>query len=89
VEGLGLCAKICIHSRWLSQADAGARGEDVEALAHWLVQLRGYAHRVQALADDSRIPHQRVMLMDPRRALDILREGEETLRRIRLASPQA
>jgi hypothetical protein len=53
------------------------------------VQLRGYAHRVQALADDSRIPHQRVMLMDPRRALDILRECEETLRRIRLASPQA
>jgi hypothetical protein len=85
VEGLVLCAKICIHSRWLGQigVGAGARLADLEDLERWLAQLRDYARRVQALADDSRIPHQRVMLFDPRRALDILREGGEAAREAR------
>jgi hypothetical protein len=75
VEGLGLCAKVCLYARWLMQADSDAQAGDVTVLHGWLVQLEGYARRVQALADDSTIAHQRIMLFDPKRALDILREG--------------
>lgn len=85
VEGLALCAKVCLYSRWLTQPSADVREGDVERLEDWLLKLRGYAERVQLLAGDSRIPHQRVMLVDPRRALDIVREGEAVVQSIRRA----
>ena len=43
------------------------------------------------IADDSRIPHQIAMLIDSRRALDIVREGRAAWADLaaRLASPQS
>ena len=80
VQGLGLCAKICLYSRWLVQVGTDAQAGDVTVFHGWLEQLQAYAQRVQALADDSTVPHQRIMLFDPKRALDILREGREVER---------
>jgi hypothetical protein len=85
VEGLGLCAKVCLYGRWLTQSGAEVREGDLGALEDWLLKLRGYAERVHRLAADSRIPHQRVMLVDPRRALDIVREGEAVVQSVRQA----
>ena len=91
VEGLGLCAKICVECRWLPQA-GDATAADVDRLAALLQELEAYAARVQALLDgDGRIPHQIAMLIDPARALDVAREGRECERglRSRMASDNA
>jgi hypothetical protein len=82
IEGLCLCAKVCIHSRWLGESTSDAKPEDLQSLQRWLAQLQDYVERVQRLADDHSIPHQRVMLFDPRRALDILLDGRAAAARI-------
>jgi hypothetical protein len=86
VEGLVLCAKVCLYSRWLEQACDETRPLDVMHLTECLQQLRDYAGRAQALADDPGIPHQRIMLCDPARALDIVRDGEQVIRQLGLPS---
>jgi hypothetical protein len=86
VEGLVLCAKVCLYSRWLEQACDETRPLDVMHLTECIQQLRDYAGRAQALADDPGIPHQRIMLCDPARALDIVRDGEQVIRQLGLPS---
>lgn len=79
VEGLRLCAHACLYSRWLSGDDANGTADDRDAFEAILEQLQAYAARVKTVADDSRIPHQVIMLIDFRRALDIVREGRAQL----------
>ena len=40
VEGLGLCAKICLYSRWLVQVGTDAQAGDVTVFHGWLEQLQ-------------------------------------------------
>ena len=75
VEGLGLCAKVCLYARWLATDPAGAGAGAREAMHDCLSELDGYAARMEALLQDPTIPHQIAMLMDPQRARDVLREG--------------
>jgi hypothetical protein len=82
VEGLGLGAKICVYQRWLARTPDPIR-TDIETMAGFLEQLARYAAKIQALSEDSSVPHQVVMLLDYRRALDILREGREALEQAR------
>lgn len=83
IEGLSLCAKVCLLSRWVVQQDVRRSEGDIQALEGALQELRGYAGRVRLLASDSSIPHQRMMLIDPQRALDVLREGETVVQSAR------
>ena len=87
IEGLVLCAKICLYSRWFEQKISDVHYGDLDKLKEWLLELQEYIVRVQTLSNDSSIPHQRVMLFDPKRAMDILREGRfiETVATIRLS----
>lgn len=75
VEGLGLCAKVCLYARWLATDPAGAGSDAREAMRDGLAELEGYAARMEALLQDTAIPHQVAMLLDPLRARDVLREG--------------
>lgn len=81
VEGLALCAKVCLLSRWLTQSPASAGPADLQALSQTLALLEDYAARTEAMSNDTRIPHQVIMLIDPRRALDVVREGWAVHRR--------
>jgi hypothetical protein len=83
VEGLGLCAKVCIAARRLSPAPAPTAA-DLDELAGWLAELQSYAERTKAFFDaEHGIPHQVFMLVDPQRALDVAREGRATLEALR------
>lgn len=87
VEGLALCAKVCVLVRLLTQGD-GASAAEVDQLAARLADLQGWAERTRALLQaDLGIPHQVLMLIDPQRALDVAREGRACLEaaRARLA----
>ncbi|MCJ0762752.1 hypothetical protein [Variovorax terrae] len=75
VEGLELCAKVCLYARWLGDPQAGHREDDHKALSRLLEALERHADTVQALARTGSVPHQYIMLMDPRRAHDIIRDG--------------
>jgi hypothetical protein len=75
VEGLALTAKVCTATRWLSQTFEAVDSRDVDEFGALLDELDRYVGRIRMIADDSRIPHQVAMLIDYRRALDIVREG--------------
>ena len=77
VEGLRLCARACLYSRWLATGPASA--EDRDAFVATIEALEGYAASGDAIANDSRIPHQVTMLVDPKRAMDIVREARTQL----------
>ena len=78
IEGLRLCAHACLWARWLQDGSA-ITDADRDALAATIDALDRYAARGRAIADDSRVPHQVVMLIDPQRAMDIVREARAQL----------
>jgi len=86
VEGLVLAAKVCLYSRWLLQTNDPVGRDDLSSLSTALAQLDAYASRARAVVEDSRVPHQVGMLVDHRRALDVVREGREAERKLRRAS---
>jgi hypothetical protein len=75
VEGLCLCAKVCLYARWLATDGAGAGAGAREAMGRCLAELEAYALRIEARLEDASVPHQIAMLVDPLRARDVLREG--------------
>lgn len=75
VEGLCLCAKVCLYARWLATDPAGAGVGGREAMRNWLSELECYAQRMEACLEDPAIPHQIAMLIDPLRARDVLNGG--------------
>ena len=77
VEGLRLCARACLYSRWLATGAASA--EDRDAFVATVEAIEGYLTSGDAIANDSRIPHQVTMLVDPKRAMDIVREARAQL----------
>ncbi|HEY8611608.1 MAG TPA: hypothetical protein VIL69_10015, partial [Roseomonas sp.] len=78
VEGLRLTARVCLHARFLKQGEDAAE-EDRRALAEDIEAVEAYASRVRGLAKNPAVPHQVVMLVDHRRALDVAREGHQIL----------
>jgi hypothetical protein len=79
VEGLVLCAKVCIAVRLMEQGQAATAAARLRPV---LDGLRAYASRMRELLDaDAGIPHQVFMLVDPRRAEDVLRDGEAAMER--------
>ena len=60
-------------------AQEPATANDGRAFVASLDALEDYVSRVRTTVDDSHVPHQVVMLIDPRRALDIARGGREQL----------
>ena len=82
VEGLVLAAKVCLYSRWLLQTNDPVGSDDLSSLSTALAQLDAYASRARAVVEDSRVPHQVGMLVDHRRALDVVREGREAERKV-------
>ena len=78
IEGLAITARVCLYARWAARP-SDVTAADLEAFDAALRELERYATRAKAIAADSRIPHQVIMLVDPRRALDVLREGRQSL----------
>jgi hypothetical protein len=75
VEGLVLCAKVCVLVRQAAHEHSPA-ASDADRLAGSLAELQSYAERTRTLLDaDPGIAHQVLMLIDPKRALDVVREG--------------
>jgi hypothetical protein len=75
VEGLVLCAKVCVLVRQAAHENSRA-ASDADRLAGSLAELQSYAECTRTLLDaDPGIAHQVLMLIDPKRALDVVREG--------------
>lgn len=77
VEGLVLTAKICLYSRWLIETAEPIEADALQQFPLTLEALEAYAVRARNAADGISMPHQIAMLIDYRRALDIIREGRE------------
>lgn len=74
VEGLALCAKVCLLARaYVRQEDLAPR------LREALVRLEAFRATVVPIATAARERHQVVMLLDCRRLDDILAEGRNAL----------
>jgi hypothetical protein len=79
VEGLRSCARVCLHARWAEGGNANAG--DLAQLRAAIESLEAFGAGIEALAADPAAPHQRAMLIDPRRAADVAREGRAVLAR--------
>jgi hypothetical protein len=78
VEGMRLCADVCLRARW-QQRDPGSA--DTAAFAAAIERLAALADRLRPLATEARHPHQMVMLLDAHRADDIVADARRILGR--------
>lgn len=78
-EGLLLSARVCLYARWAE--DGKANRGDLAQLRAAIEALEEFGAGIGALAADPGTPHQRAMLIDPRRAADVAREGRAVLAR--------
>lgn len=76
VEGLALCAEACVRARCVGAGVGGAAMRT--ALAACLDRLRAFTTGIEKLANGQE-PHQMVMILDHRRARDVLEEAAATL----------
>lgn len=73
VRGLSLCAEICLYTRWSEEGTDG--GPKKTEFAAALNRMEHFEQEMETLANDMRLPHQRIMMLDYRRIADIRREG--------------
>jgi hypothetical protein len=76
VEGLALCADVCLHARW-QQTKPNTAIQISLAMA--IERLRIFGERLRPLAEEALYPHHITMLLDYRRIEDIAREAERIM----------
>ena len=78
VEGMLLCAEVCLRARWQKRDPTGADGT---AFAAAVDRLAHFADGLRPLATQARYPHQVIMLLDAHRVDDIVTEARRSATR--------
>jgi hypothetical protein len=76
VEGLALCADVCLHARWQQTKPHTAIQISLEMA---IGRLRIFGQGLRPLAEEALYPHHITMLLDYRRIEDIAREAERIM----------
>lgn len=81
IDGFRKCGKVCFYARWFEKHDPQDKpnAADRAAFEQALKELEAFIATIKPIATDARYRHQIVLLLDYRRAQDILREGREAL----------
>jgi hypothetical protein len=76
VEGMALCADVCLRARWQERQPAVA---DSLAFTGAVDRLERFGRALEPLAADPSVRHQAIMLLDHRRVADIVTGARATL----------
>jgi hypothetical protein len=77
-DGHRLCVSVCLYARWIGSGRPDVGDRDYEALTVLLDELAAFADWARSFARSSATHHAK-MLVDPRRADDVLRGGRAVL----------
>ena len=78
IEGFRLLAEVAVRARWgdpAGRSDAGPAAADRAELRAAATALASFAERIRPLAEEARLPHQALMLLDHRRAAAVAGEA--------------
>lgn len=77
-DGHRLCASVCLYARWIANAGPGVTPKDHEAMAALLEELAAFSQWARTFARSAETHHAK-MLLDPKRADDVLAGGRAIL----------